>query len=217
MYALWNSSKSEEQKFDYRKQQQGGIKYSQYNYPGEKLDQLLSLREQIDITYKKASGRLYLLRWIRPQLTVEVALTIYKTMLIPLFTYCSIISSTYTETLNQRINSFERRAHEVIFKRKSNFPNNASIRSIQRKRLSTQVFNCVHGNVCDNYNNYFTIMSNKTRNCNNLLRLPKIRLETTKKSFYLNGAKVFNELPKEVRCASTITEFVKLYNKVFDT
>ena len=65
-------------------------------------------------------------------------------ILIPLFTYCSIISSTDTETLNQRINSFERRAHEVIFKRKSNFPNNASIRSIQRRRLSTQVFNCVH-------------------------------------------------------------------------
>ena len=187
-----------------------------YNYLGVKLDRSLSLRKQIDITYKKASGKLYLLRRIRPQLTVEVALTIYKTMLIPLFTYCSIISSTYTETLNQRINSFERRAHEVIFKRKSNFPNNASIRSIQRKRLSTQVFNCVHGNVCDNYNNYFTIMSNKTRNCNNLLRLPKIRLETTKKSFYFNGAKVFNELSKEVRSASTITGFVKLYNKVFN-
>ena len=59
-------------------------------------------------------------------------------------------------------------------------------------------------------------MSNKTRNCNNLLRLPKIRLEATKKSFYFNGATVFNELPKEVRCASTITEFVKLYNKVFN-
>ena len=145
-----------------------------YNYLGLKLDQSLSLREQIDITYKKVSGRLYLLRRIRPQLAVEVALTIYKTMLIPLFTYCSIISSTYTETLNQRVNSFQRKAHEVIFKRKSNFPNNASIRSIQRKRLSTQVFNCVHGNACNNYNNYFTIMSNKTRNCNNLLRLPKL-------------------------------------------
>ena len=167
----------------------------------------ITYKKQIDITYKKASGRLYLLRRIRPQLTVEVALTIYKTMLIPLFTYCSIISSTYTETLNQRINSFERRAHEVIFKRKSNFPNNASIRSIQLKRLSTLVFNCVHGNVCDNYNNYFTIMSNKTRNYINLLRLPKIRLETTKKNFYFNGAKVFNELPKEVRSASTVTEF----------
>ena len=187
-----------------------------YNYLGVKLDQSLSLREQIDITYKKASGRLYLLRRIRPQLTVEVALTIYKTMLIPLFTYCSIISSTYTETLNQRVSSFQQKAHEVIFKRKSNFPNNASIRSIQRKRLSTQVFNCVHGNAYNNYNNYFTIMSNKTRNCNNLLRLPKIRLEATKKSFYFNGATVFNELPKEVRCASTITEFVKLYNKVFN-
>ena len=103
-----------------------------YSYLGVKLDQSLSLREQIDITCKKASGRLYLLRRIRPQLTVEVALTIYKTMLIPLFTYRSIISSTYTETLNQIINSFERRAHEVIFKRKLNFPNNASIRSIQR-------------------------------------------------------------------------------------
>ena len=140
-----------------------------YNYLGVKLDRSLPLRKQIDITYKKASGKLYLLRRIRPQLTVEVALTICKTMLIPLFTYCSIISSTYTETLNQRINSFERRAHEVIFKRKSNFPNNASNQSVQRKRLSTQVFNCVHGNVCDNY-----IMSN-----NLLLCLIKPRTATT--------------------------------------
>ena len=98
-----------------------------YNYLGLKLDQSLSLREQIDIRYKKASGRLYLLGRIHPKLTVEVALTIYKTMLIPLFTYCSIISSTYTESLNQRMNSFEQRAHEVIFKRKLNFPNIASI------------------------------------------------------------------------------------------
>ena len=59
-------------------------------------------------------------------------------------------------------------------------------------------------------------MSNKTKNCNNLQRLPKIRLETTKKSFYFNGAKVCNELPKEERSASTITEFIKLYNKVFN-
>ena len=80
-----------------------------YKYLGVLLDQTLARREHTEKTYKKAAGRSYLLRRIRTQLTTEVALTIFKKMLIPLFTCCSIISSNYTETVEKCIKNFEKR------------------------------------------------------------------------------------------------------------
>ena len=89
-----------------------------YKYLGVLLDQTSALREHTEKMYKKAASRLYLLRRIRPQLTTEVAQTIFKTMLIPLFTYCSIISSNYTETkdiIKKRIKNFQKRANQIIY------------------------------------------------------------------------------------------------------
>ena len=48
-----------------------------YTYLGVKLDQSLSLTCHIKETFNKASGRLNLLRRIRPQLTEKAAYTIY--------------------------------------------------------------------------------------------------------------------------------------------
>jgi len=71
-----------------------------YKYLGVLLDQTLSLREHIDKTYKKAAGRLYLLRRIRPQLT----------------------TSNYTNTIEARISNFENRAIQVIYGEIKNDP-----------------------------------------------------------------------------------------------
>ena len=53
-------------------------KASTYKYFDFTLDQTL--------TYKKATGRLNLLRRLRPQLTVKATITIYQLTLLPLFT-----------------------------------------------------------------------------------------------------------------------------------
>ena len=78
---------------------------SAYKYLGVKLDQTLTLRDHIESTYKKASARLYLMKRIRPNLTTAAALTVYKTMLVPIFTYCSIVTGSYTETMERKIRS----------------------------------------------------------------------------------------------------------------
>ena len=184
---------------------------------GVKLDQTLSLREHINSVYKKASGRLYLMKRIRPQLTTKAAQTLYKTMLLPIFTYCSILTSTYTETMERKIASVENRAYSIIYR---NLPvhhhQKVSIRNLQKRRICTQVFNCINGNVCDNFKNYFEVMSNNTRNANKLIRLPKVKLESTKKSFRYTGAKEYNNLPMKVRNATSTKEFIRLYDEVFN-
>ena len=89
-----------------------------YKYLGIKLDQTLSLHDHIDSSYKKATGRLYLLKRVRPQLTIKGAIQLYQSMILPIlpiFTYCSILTSIYTRTFEEKISSFERRAYRAIF------------------------------------------------------------------------------------------------------
>ena len=74
---------------------------------------------------------------------------------------------------------------------------------------------CINGNVCNNFTNYFDVMTNNTRNCNKLIRVPFIKLECRKKSFRFAGATEFNKLPIKIRNASTLNEFTLLFNKNF--
>ena len=60
--------KNKELNITYR--HQSDSKSSSYKYLGVTLDQTLSLSDPVTKTYKKATGRLNLLRRLRPQLTV---------------------------------------------------------------------------------------------------------------------------------------------------
>ena len=52
---------------------------------------------------------------------------------------------------------------------------------------------------CECFSNHFTLMNNHTRNNGSLLRLPPVKLEAAKKSFKYMGAKLWNELPLDIR------------------
>ena len=60
-----------------------------YKYLGVDLDPNLSLTSYFDKTYKRAAGRVNLLRSIRPSVDQKCAETIYNTMILPIFTYCT--------------------------------------------------------------------------------------------------------------------------------
>ena len=122
-------------------------------------------------------------------------LTIFKTMLIPLFACCLIISSSYTEAIETRIKNFDKRTNQIVYSVRTNNLK-LSIRASKNKRLSTQVINCLHGNVCATLKDYFTFLNNNTRNRGKLLRLPRVKLESTKRKFlfYCNRSKLHPSL-----------------------
>ena len=175
-----------------------------YKYLGVQLDQTLSLRH-LESTYKKAAGRLYLLKRVRFQLTTDAALSIYKSMLLPLFTYCSILNANPSRTHQERIDNFENRAQRIVYR--SGNPNGnqqlISVKELNKKRVCLQVFKCMIGETCENFQNYFEIMNNKTRNRNCLIRLRVAKLECY--SFCFNGAREFNKLPLKIRSSKTTT------------
>ena len=170
-------------------------KASTYKYLGLTLDQTLNLNDHLTKSYKKATGRLNLLRRLRYQLTEKAATTIYQSMLIRLFTYCSVVTCRRSMTYKHKVNSLENRAHEILFRSKPSNKRLPSVEHLVNKKLCLNVFKCINGDSCDNFNDYFEIMNNKTRNNGILIRLPKIRHESSKKSFFYYGAKCFSDLP----------------------
>ena len=181
-----------------------------YKYLGVKLDQTLLLNDHLNSTYKKASGRLYLLGRVRNKLNVKASLAIYTSFVLPLFTYCSITTCYSTNTYKEKLKNMELRARKIISK--SSDINLPSIENIMNKRLNLEVFKVLNNLSTENFNGYFEKIISKTRNKDILLRLPKAKLESFKKSFYFNGAKTFNELPRHVRAAKTINEFLDYFN-----
>ena len=69
---------------------------------------------------------------------------------------------------------------------------------------------CIDGTVCDNLKEYFEMINHGicTRNRKYLLRLPRLKLEYGKSSFFFMGARTYNELPIELRKKENYNEFV---------
>ena len=185
-----------------------------YKYLGVLLDQHLKLSQHLDNVFRKAKSRLQLLNLLRPQITSKTAITVYNAMIIPLFTYCSSVAPYNNTTYIKKLDSFQCRANHIINRDNKSTPHKMkSITELKRKQICVLTYKCANGLICKNFDNYFEMMSSKTRNSDSLLRLPKARTESYRKSFQFFGAKMFNELPIEVRKANSLNEFKALFNK----
>ena len=112
-------------------------------------------------------------------------------MLVPLFTYCSTITCQASKTYKKKVQSLEDRAGNIIFKGRPLVTEIPSIDNLMKKRICQFVYKCLSGDICENFVDYFEPMMNNTRNRSSLLRLPKIRLESSKKVSFITGQSAF--------------------------
>ena len=85
-----------------------------YKYLGVYLDPTLNLDMHFYKTYKKAAGRVNLLRRIRSNTDTLSAERIYRAMIMPIFTYCGQITLGWSETRRCQIRNLEQRSHRII-------------------------------------------------------------------------------------------------------
>ena len=166
-----------------------------YCYLGNELD--LTLNRNNKKSYKKVSGRLNLLRKMRPYLNIDAAHKIYEMVIVPIILYSTFLHAQPTSTQQRKLSSLEKRAKAMI-------GGNRKLRSIEgrkKMRISKLVKRCLNGDVCSNLENYFEINSHEknTRNKNKFLKLPEVKLEFARKSLKFQGARIYNELPLSVR------------------
>ena len=79
-----------------------------YKYLGVHLDPTLNLETHFNTTYKKAAGRVNLLRRIRSSIDLLSAERIYRAMIMPVFTYCGSTGLGWSDTRKRLIGNIER-------------------------------------------------------------------------------------------------------------
>ena len=180
-----------------------------YKYLGVQLDPSLTMDDHFKSVCKKVSTRLRLLRKMRPLLTKTAAVRIYQAYVIPLITYCSLINYNTGRSRSEATTTLEQRAHEIV-----GTYNMASIEAASKKKICATVKKCLNGDF-PFFMDYFHFIkhNHSTRNNNKLLRLPKVNLESTKRSFFYNATKVFNSLPNDIRGLEGYNEFLKALGK----
>ena len=152
-----------------------------YKYLGVMLDQSLNLSNHFSTVCKKISTRLRLLQKIRPFITKLAALRIYQSLIIPIAMYCSLVNFENEPSRKTSLATLENRARRIIDQH--DIP---SINNICKKKVCRTVHQCLN-NQYPFFTDYFQCLSHNqgTRNNSKILRVPKIRLQSTKKSFFL--------------------------------
>ena len=127
---------------------------------------------------------------------MNAAELIYKMTILPILTYSSTIKTSFTRTQLLKFSSIERRASTIIGK-----PVDKISKTMEQNTL-TMVRKCVrHEFNHAILDNYFEIHNHgkKSRNDGLVFKVPKIKLEIARSSYYFGGIKIFNNLPLEDR------------------
>ena len=175
-----------------------------YKYLGVHLDPTLSFETHFNKTYKKAARRVTLLRKLCSSITCAAAESTYRAMIMPVFTYCSLITLSYSNTHRQLICNLEHRGKSCIssgLQNKTDIIRIPSVDSYLKRKVCLYVFDCLIGNVCTSFKNYFTRVSHNvnTRNSFSSIELLNTKLEFGRRSFLFLGASIFNSLPAAIR------------------
>ena len=85
-----------------------------YKYLGTQIDQHLNLGENFDQKFKKASSKLQLLKRLRPLLTHEAAIAVYKSVILSALKYNCIVQLNLTRTQKDKLEHLERRAKNIL-------------------------------------------------------------------------------------------------------
>jgi len=131
-----------------------------YEYLGLDLDPNLNLTSHFDRIHKKAAGKANLLRSIRSSIDQKCAETIYKTMILPIFTYCRSPGLGWSDTRKSLIKNIEQRSLKIICDSNLKLPSAENL----IKRKSTQfVFDCLQNNVCTSFKGPLTDLCARSR------------------------------------------------------
>ena len=117
-----------------------------YCYLGNTLDPSLTLNQNFDKAYKKASGRLNLLEKMRSFLSVEAAFKIFEMVIVPVLLYSSLIHLQLTKTQAKKFESIERRAKKII----GGENRICGIERRVKKKSCKMVKKCLGGKLCSN-------------------------------------------------------------------
>ena len=182
-----------------------------YKYLGVILDASLNMNEHLQKTLKSAAARIKLLKRMRTSLTSHAAESIYKAIVLPKMLYCSTPTLKISDTMGKKFENLQARAIKIIHHH-SEFDQEHGYMTIfnQKKfKAGILIFKCLQGTTIPNFASYAERVSHNygTRGNKATLRVPRVRTEAAKKSFWFQGPSCYNELPVEIRSLESFVVF----------
>ena len=120
-------------------------------------------------SYKKTTGRLHWLNRLLFHLVMKTAATIYKPLIILVFTYCSVLSIFDNKSRADHLKSIDSGATRIVNRHVAQVHSFSlpSIASIEKKHACLFVRECIDWKLCENFAKYFSLQSHEKRTRNN--------------------------------------------------
>ena len=145
---------------------------------------------------------------------------VYNALIQPYFDYCSEVWDCFNKGLSDRLQKLQNRAARVIMGLKNEHGQSAiALKSLgwmtleeRRAQLKAKLmFKTVNGlapqRLCDIFKNVDEIHNYNLRGSASKLYIPKPKTDFLKNSFGYSGAKLWNQIPEEIRNSGSFKSF----------
>ena len=195
---------------------------------GVVIDQYLLWDNHLDEICKKVSSGIGAIRKLKPYVTRETLVSVYCALVQPYFDYCCLVWEPIGATLSNRLQSLQNRAARVILGyRNEHGQSEAALNELQWKTLMQRrlvmkarlMYRIIHGQapavLIESFQNPIAPQHDyNLRNSDFGFYLTKPKTEYMKKSISYSGAKLWNNLPSEVRNSISINTFNSLISDI---
>ena len=187
------------------------------------IDSHLTWNDHVDYIVSKAASRLFLLKKIKPFLSLKERKLFYSSMIMPVLEYGSVIWGDFYVGITERLLKQQKRAARIILdvKKPTDTPSPDLFAKLNwlsfDKRIilqrGTLVYKCLNNLAPDYLCNIFTKLkdtrSRITRAFTNdkLALQRKFRLAVGQKSFLYRGTHLWNSLPLEITKSNDLKNF----------
>ena len=167
------------------------------------LDRSLIMGDHLQKVLIKATARIKLLARMRKSLSMLAAKSVYSAHVLPTILYCSTQVLKISDTMTQRFEKLQEKAQKMIYCQPNHNRGKRFCSILNQKKLKAacMIFKCLQGTSIPVFSPYAEEISHtyRTRNNNASLRLPLLRTEAARKSFWFQGPHCCNEFPLEIR------------------
>jgi hypothetical protein len=189
---------------------------------GITFDEVLSWRKHVDIMTSKAFSRLKLLYRHKNFLSAKSKIILCESLVLSIFNYCDVVYYSINEQLKQKIQriqnycirfifSLSKRSHLSNYLKKLNW---LTMRNRQNLHVGVMMYKIIGGEAPDYLRDLFTYRSEihtySTRQVTGNMVEPRCT-RCSFKSFPYYASLLYNNIPSEIKFASSITTFKHKY------
>ena len=178
---------------------------------GIHLDSNLTWNEHVEQTTKKINKRLGLLKRSKSFLTPKARIMFYNAVIQPVMDYGSCVWGDVSASHNNTMVKLQKRAARIITNSAWDTPSGPLFDALGivpfpervARAKATLMFktlnNLVPGYLAQKFTRFNNIHDINTRNADHNLLLPRAKQNYGKRTFKFSGAKLWNELPKNLK------------------